>query len=64
MNHSWFLEVLTDLRSFAIENGMTEVSEQLEDLHRVADAEITYIFGRTAVHAGRASRPFKDRLLS
>ena len=64
MNHGWFLEVLADLRTFALENGMTEVSAQLEDLHRVADAEITYLFGPAASNVRRSDGRVKDRLLS
>ena len=43
MAHDWFLDVLDDLRAFAVKNGLHAVSAQLEEVHRVAEAEIAFV---------------------
>lgn len=45
MKHAWFLDVLTDLRSFADLNGFDSVSEKLDDVQRTAEAEIAFLEG-------------------
>ncbi len=41
MSNEWILDVLTDLRSFARENGMDALAEQLDDAHLLAVIELT-----------------------
>lgn len=40
MQHDWILDVLADLRSFAMTNGLPALAEQLEDSRMVAMAEV------------------------
>ncbi len=40
MQQEWVLDVLTDLRTFAQQNGMFHLSEQLDDTLLVAAVEI------------------------
>lgn len=40
MRHEWIFEVLTDLRAYAIANGMPALAAQAETALRVASAEI------------------------
>lgn len=48
MGQDWMIDVLTDLRSFAQQNGMATLSEQLDDTILVAAAEIAQV-----AHGGR-----------
>ncbi|UOA26086.1 hypothetical protein [Pseudosulfitobacter sp. DSM 107133] len=41
MKSEWILDVLTDLRAFAYENGLPLLAEQLDDTAIVAMAEIS-----------------------
>ena len=53
MTHDWILDVLTDLRSFALSNGMTALAEQLDDTKLVASAEVASLAERARIgHAG------------
>ena len=40
MQNDWILDVLADLKSFAIANGMCALAEQLDDATLIAAAEI------------------------
>lgn len=40
MKNEWILDVLSDLRSFAISNHMDVLAEQLDDARLVAAAEL------------------------
>ena len=40
MQHDWILDVLADLKSFALTNGLPALAEQLEDSRMVAMAEV------------------------
>ncbi|GAB4386462.1 hypothetical protein [Albidovulum sp.] len=46
MQYEWILDVLSDLKSFATGNGLTELAEQLDDTSLVAAAEIARLGGR------------------
>ncbi|WP_435164266.1 hypothetical protein [Falsirhodobacter sp. 1013] len=39
--HDWILDVLRDLQSYSMQNGLTELAERVEALLPVAEAEIT-----------------------
>ncbi|WP_164876002.1 hypothetical protein [Falsirhodobacter deserti] len=38
--HDWILDVLQDLQSYAMQNGLTVLAERVEALLPVAEAEI------------------------
>lgn len=40
MSHDWILDVLADLRNYALRNGLPETAAQAEATLRVARAEI------------------------
>lgn len=40
MSNEWMIDVLTDLRKFAFQNGLMELAEQLDDTIHVAVAEV------------------------
>ena len=40
MQNDWILDVLADLKSFAMANGLTDLAEQLDDATVIAAAEI------------------------
>ncbi|MDP4034092.1 MAG: hypothetical protein Q8P60_14800 [Pseudorhodobacter sp.] len=40
MRHDWVFDVLKDLRSYALKNGLPLLAVQVEDTLRVARAEI------------------------
>jgi hypothetical protein len=40
MRNDWILDVLTDLRTFARENGLPHLAERLDDAQQVAVEEI------------------------
>ena len=52
MRHDWILDVLTDLRSYAAQNGLMALSLKAEETLRVARAEIAA--------AARDDRPRRD----
>lgn len=41
MHNDWIVDVLADLRSFARQNGMASLAEQIDDTIMVAAAEIS-----------------------
>ncbi len=43
MRNDWILDVLTDLRSFAEQNGLTASAEQLSDACVVVAAELSHV---------------------
>jgi len=45
MSQEWMIDVLRDLRSFAAQNGMAGLAEQLDDTILVATEEISAAFG-------------------
>ena len=40
MRHDWIFDVLTDLRSYALKNGLPALAAQVEDAMELARAEI------------------------
>lgn len=40
MQNEWILDVLADLRTFARQNGLGELAEQIDDTRLVAAAEL------------------------
>lgn len=40
MAHDWILDVLQDLQSYAMQNGLTALAERVEALLPVAEADI------------------------
>lgn len=40
MSNEWMIDVLTDLRKFAFQNGLMELAEQLDDTIHVAVSEV------------------------
>ena len=40
MQNEWILDVLTDLRTFACQNGLRVLAEQIDDTRLVAAAEL------------------------
>ncbi|MGB0900457.1 hypothetical protein [Halocynthiibacter sp.] len=40
MKNDWILDVLTDLKSFALQNGLNALSEQLDDTTLIAASEL------------------------
>ncbi len=67
MKNDWILDVLTDLKSFAQQNGLNALSEQLDDTTLVAASELAILAGgeqdrtfgniKTAGRAHRFSSP-------
>lgn len=55
MRSDWILDVLADLRSFALSNNLPALAEQLDDTAIVALAEIAALEERTdgQTHADR-----------
>ncbi|MGB3146678.1 MAG: hypothetical protein WBA91_02845 [Paracoccaceae bacterium] len=47
MEFQWILDVLRDLKSFAKENNLPALAEQLDDTSHVALAEIAFVTGLT-----------------
>jgi len=45
MNHEWMLDVLADLRAYALKHELRIVAEQLEDTCDVAFAEFSCLKG-------------------
>ena len=43
MQHEWILDVLTDLRTFAHQNGLSVLAEHLDDTRLVAATELASI---------------------
>lgn len=43
MAQDWIVDVLADLRSFALQNGLTNLAEQLDDTMLVAATEMAQI---------------------
>jgi hypothetical protein len=68
MSNNWILDVLADLKSFALRNELHSLAEQLDDTTLVAATEIASLEGgaRQALHAdatrdGTISRRFASR---
>lgn len=58
MNNTRILDVLTDLKTFASLNGLTQLAGELDSTHRVATAELDALMerpvvGSETVHRGR-----------
>ncbi len=69
MQNEWILDVLTDLRTFAHQNGLTTLAEHLDDTRLVAASSLTStgegLTGnecRTAQAAGHDTRGAGTRL--
>lgn len=45
MRHDWIFEVLEDLRSYALKNGLSATAAKADEALRVARAEVTAIEG-------------------
>ncbi len=41
MTHEWIIDVLTDLKAFAVKNGLKATAAQLDDVRLVALAELS-----------------------
>lgn len=55
MQHEWILDVLTDLRTFAHQNGLPVLAEHLDDTRLVAATELASTAeGRTGDERGAA----------
>lgn len=59
MQYAWILDVLTDLRAFAVQNGLPALAEQLDDTSLLAAAEIAQISGGagSGEYRGHAEHP-------
>ena len=56
MQNEWILDVLTDLRTFAHQNGLPTLAEQLDDTHLLAASELaSKAKGHTANERGTAT---------
>lgn len=42
MSQEWMIDVLQDLRNFAVKNDLAELAEQLDDTIHIAVTEITW----------------------
>ena len=49
MQNDWIIDVLADLNSFALTNGMPKLAEQLESAALVASVELASAFGGSEV---------------
>ncbi len=56
MLNDWILEVLSDLKCFADQNGLALLAHQLETTKQVAEAEITEVQQRSAQPIGAAPK--------
>lgn len=56
MPNDWILEVLSDLKCFADQNGLALLAHQLETTKQVAEAEITEVQQRHAQPIGGAPK--------
>lgn len=54
MKYAWIIDVLTDLRSFALANDLPDLAEQLDDTMHVAIRDITRA-REEAAHAAPAA---------
>lgn len=45
MAHDWILDVLSDLKAFAKQNGLSKTADQLDDATLIAAAEIASRMG-------------------
>ncbi|MEZ5869441.1 hypothetical protein LX70_02324 [Defluviimonas denitrificans] len=52
MQYTWILDVLTDLRTFAMANGLPALAEQLDDTSLVAATEIAQTIAEAPGGAG------------
>lgn len=59
MQCDWILDVLADLKSFAVANDLSALAEQLEDTTLVAAAEIASRAGQVHVN-GELGKPGSD----
>lgn len=50
MRNDWILDVLADLKTFALSNGLPALAEQLDDTALIAMAEIASLEERTNRH--------------
>lgn len=55
MQNEWILDVLSDLKTFARQNGMSGLAEQLDDTRLVALAELASIGEGLSTHGKRAA---------
>ncbi len=61
MSNEWIIDVLTDLKNVAAQNGLRTTASELKDVCLVALAEIAALeaknAGQPAAHEGRAGKP-------
>lgn len=57
MQNEWILDVLTDLRTFAHQNGLTVLAEHLDDTRLVAVAELASTERGTSPHECASAMP-------
>jgi hypothetical protein len=63
MSDDWILGVLSDLKTFAEQNGLTALAGRLDDTHRVASLELALRQRQAVASCGRygQQRPIADR---
>ncbi len=49
MSQEWMIDVLQDLRNFAVKNDLAELAEQLDDTIHIAVTELTVKASQTVV---------------
>ncbi len=57
MAHDWIIDVLSDLRTFAVKNDLTVLAEHLDEAKLIAAAEISSVEAREAGPVGAGSEP-------
>ena len=55
--NDWILDVLADLKAFASSNGLTAISEQLDDTMLVAASELASRKDEVIAHAHGETKP-------
>ena len=56
-NNDWILDVLADLRTFAVANGLSDLADQLEETKLIAAADIALQHQEARAHVdGKTGR--------
>jgi len=58
MSQEWMIDVLTDLKNFALANGLMALAEQLDDSILIAVTELKLKDQKTALIGGNATLNF------
>ena len=56
MAHDWILDVLADLKAYASRNGLTALTEELEEVTLLAATEIASIEGGSPIAVAQNAR--------